>query len=68
MTRAGGTSPKTARGTIVSDAMASDLAKETRNASTTSTDRRSRVDKYSDGVTSVEGRVHSMESIHYEYG
>jgi len=68
MMRTEGTSPKTVRGTMASDAITSDLAKEARNISTTSTDRRSREDKYSDGMTSVEGRVHSMESIRYECG
>jgi len=68
MTRTGGTSPKAARGRIESNATASDLAKEARNASIMSANGRSREDKYSDGTISAEGRVHSIEFTHYGCG
>ena len=59
------------RGTHTSTVMASSLAKEVGNASTTGSNRtcsngRSREDKHSDGKPSIEGRIFLKEPICHE--
>jgi len=61
---------KTVRGIMANAVTVSDLAKEVRSASTTSTDsthtnERSREDEHNNGVPLVKGRVCSIESIYY---
>jgi len=73
MTRTEETSSKTARDTMTNITMTSSLAKEAVNTSTTdssrtSSNRRSRENKCSNGTLSTENRICLIELIYYRCG